>query len=154
MGMALTPRYRRLLSFIVTDGDLEAVSAGKDPALSQSFTAQTAPADEHKVFSAEAFALVKQQFRAQFQDVTMIGGQRTHLQEILDQLEKQTGDPIRLTISGVVPIGIIDESAYSISATIVSNTQIKSRAGVVEGTNISVITIAGIHGRHFAARPT
>lgn len=139
-----TPRHRRLLAFFVAAHDLQAAESGKEPDLRQTFDVQTSAADENKVFSEAGFTKVKEQVRAQFRDMTQsISSRTTRLEELLKQLDNQA----RLEVKGVEPIGVIEESPYSITVLFVTQSQIQITAGVGDDTNISAITVAAIKGK-------
>ena len=144
MGNAFTPRHRRLLAFFVQEQDLEAARSGKELDLYQVLDVQTAPAEEHRAFSESGFAKVKEQVKAQFRDIEpTIAGRTTRFEELLRQLD----DRARLDVKGVEPVGIIEESPYSITALFVSKSQLQLAGGVADDTNISAVTVAAVKGK-------
>lgn len=149
IGYALTPQRRRLLAFLVSTEDLRATNAGKEPELNQTFAVQIAPADEDKIFSVETFKRVKQQVRAQMENMAQSApdASTTRLAGLLRELAKQTGQPAQLEIDGIVYLGIVDESEYSITGAFVTTAQIQMASSVVKGANISAITVAAIRGK-------
>ena len=149
IGYALTPQRRRLLAFLVSTEDLRATNAGKEPELNQTFAVQTAPVDEDKTFSVETFKRVKQQVRVQMEKMAQSApdSSTTRLAELLREQAKQTGEPAQLEIDGIVYLGIVEESEYSITGAFVTTAQIQMASSVVKGTNISAITVAAIRGK-------
>ena len=144
MGQAFTPRHRRLLAFFVQEEDLQAAHSGKELDLHQVLDVQTAPAEEHRAFSEAGFAKIKEQVKAQFRDIEpSIAGRTTRLEELLRQLD----DRARLEGKGVLPVGIVEESPYSITALFVSTSQLQLAAGVADDTNISAVTVAAVKGK-------
>jgi hypothetical protein len=144
MGKAFTPRHRRLLAFFVQEQDLHAARNGKELDLQQVCDVQTATADEHKTFSEAGFAKVKEQVRAQFRDTAQsISGRTTRLEELLKQLDDQA----RLDVKSVVPVGVVEESPYSITVLFIANSQLHLAGGVADDTNISAITVAAVKGK-------
>ena len=143
VGKMFTPRHRRLLAFFVHEQDLQAAQSGQEPDLHQTSDVQTSLADEHKLFSEAGFAKVKEQVKTQHREAARSSGGTTRFEEVLRQLDNQA----RLELKGVVPVGVIEESPYSITVLFVARSQLRASGGVADDTNISAVTVAAIKGK-------